>query len=274
MWRGLRDRAVVVIGGHGGIGGAIVRRLAARGAHVGLADLEIGPSGAADGAVHRWRTDVRDPESLARLRDAALDAFGGVDAVINCAAVIRPAAVGSLPVEGVREEIETNLLGAVLVAEAFVPVFRARGRGHLVLFASLGGVVPMPGGSVYAATKFGVRGFGLSLGLELRGTGVDVTVVSPDSTDTPMLRTEALARGSPMSFTSTPLPAETVAAAVERILRRPRLEVLVPPARGLAGRLIAFTPGTLAVLIPPLLRLGRRGRDRYCRMLALPPEAS
>jgi NAD(P)-dependent dehydrogenase (short-subunit alcohol dehydrogenase family) len=273
MSRGLRDRVVVVIGGHGGIGGAIVRRLAGRGARVGLADLEIGPAGVADGAAHRWRTDVRDPASLARLRDAALDAFGTVDAVINCAAVIRPAAAGSLLAEEVREEIETNLLGAVLVAGTFVPVFRARGRGHVVLFASLGGVVPMPGGSVYAATKFGVRGFGLSLALELRGTGVDVSVVSPDSTDTPMLRAEALGRGSPMSFTSAPLSCETVAAAVERILRRPRLEVLVPPARGLAGRLIAFSPATLAVLVPPLLRLGRRGRDRYCRMLALTREA-
>jgi NAD(P)-dependent dehydrogenase (short-subunit alcohol dehydrogenase family) len=271
----LADRAILVIGGAGGIGEAIGGRLAALGARVGLADLaarELEQTRARLPArgepVRAWPADVRDLASLARLRDAARCAFGELDAVINCAAVIHPGAVGSVPPDVAREEISTNLLGTVQVAQTFVPGFRARRRGHLILLASLGGVVPMPGGAVYAATKFGVRGFGLSLGLELRGTGVHVSVVCPDSTETPMLRAEAQSRGSPMSFTSMPLRPETVAATVERVLRRPRLEVLVPAARGLAGRIIAFSPATLRALVPPLLWLGRRGRDRYLHALA------
>jgi short-subunit dehydrogenase len=232
--------------------------------------------------VRAWAVDVRDPAALARLRDAVLAEFGRLDGVVNCAGVIRPAAVGALPPESMREEVEVNLLGTMYVARTFVPHFRARRSGHLVLFASLGGVVPMPGGAVYAATKFGVRGFGLSLALELRGSGVHVSVVSPDSTETPMLRAEALAHGSPMSFTSAPLHPEVVAAAVERILRRPALEALVPAVRGLAARIIGFSPATLRTCTPWLMRLGRRGRDRYVAALerraargrSLPAEAT
>jgi hypothetical protein len=277
MSRPFADRAVLVIGAAGGIGAAIAERLAGHGARVGLADvapdaLERTRAGlAARGQpVRAWPVDVRDPASLARLRDAAQNALGEVDAVINCAAVIHPGAVGTVPDDAARDEVATNLLGTVHVAQTFVPGFRTRGRGHLVLLASLGGVVPMPGGAVYAATKFGVRGFGLSLALELRGTGVRVSVVSPDSTDTPMLRAEALGGGSPMSFTSAPLRPDAVAAAVERVLRRPRLETLVPGARGLAGRIIACSPTTLRAVAPLLLWLGRRGRRRYLDAIERP----
>jgi hypothetical protein len=270
MSRDPADLAVLVIGGAGGIGGAIGRRLVARGARVGVADIavaalaRIGASLSIHGEpVPVWPVDVRDPAALARLREDAVRAFGKLDAVINCSAVIHPGPVQALPPDGPRHEVEVNLLGTMQVAQAFVPYFRARRAGHLILFASLGGVVPMPGGSVYAATKFGVRGFALSLALELRGTGVSLSLVSPDSTDTPMLRAEALAHGSFMSFASAPLRAEAVARAVERILRRPRMETLVPSFRGLLGRVIAFSPLTLRLLAPLVQWLGRRGRRKY-----------
>jgi NAD(P)-dependent dehydrogenase (short-subunit alcohol dehydrogenase family) len=277
MSRPSADRAVLVIGAAGGIGAAIAERLAGLGARVGLADIAAGALertrarlATRGDPVRAWPVDVRDAASLARLRDAALGVFGELDAVINCAAVIHPGAVDAVPPEVAREEIATNLLGTLHVAQTFVPYFRARRRGHVILLASLGGIVPMPGGSVYAATKFGVRGLGLSLALELRGTGVRVSVVSPDSTETPMLRAEALGGGSPMSFTSAPLRPEAVAAAVERVLRHPRLETLVPAARGLVGRIIAFSPGTIRAFAPLLVWLGRRGRRRYLAALPSP----
>jgi NAD(P)-dependent dehydrogenase (short-subunit alcohol dehydrogenase family) len=270
MSRESADLTVLVVGGAGGIGGAIARRLISRGARVGVADVDAAALERLRGAlsihgepVPAWAADVRDPAALGRLRDDAVRAFGGLDAVVNCAAVIHPGPVETLPPDGARHEVEVNLLGTMHVARAFVPYFRARGAGHLILFASLGGVVPMPGGSVYAATKFGVRGFTLSLALELRGSGVSVSVVCPDSTDTPMLRAEALAHGSLMSFASAPLRAEAVAAAVERTLRRPRMEILVPPVRGLVGRIIAFSPVTLRLLAPLVQWLGRHGHRKY-----------
>lgn len=258
------DGAVVVIGSAGGIGGAIVRRLAAAGRDVVCADRNgTGASLAAAGVACLRAVDVRDPASVAALRDWAAARAGGVDAVINCAAILHPGAAGTVAPDIVRDEVATNLLGTIHVAHAFVPYFRVRRRGHLVLFASLGGIVPMPGGAVYAATKFGVRGFALSLAAELRGTGVRVSLVSPDSTETPMLRTEARLNGSPMSFTSVPLDPDTVARAVERTLRRPRPETLVPRGRGLIARLIAWSPAGFAALAPALEWLGRRGKTRY-----------
>jgi short-subunit dehydrogenase len=129
--------------------------------------------------------------------------------------------------------------------------------------ASLGGLAPMPGESIYCATKFGVRGFSQSLALELRGTGVAVSCVCPDSADTRQLRAEARHDASTMAFTSPAMAADDVARAVARTVVRPRREVLVPSPRGLLVRLLTSFPGVFALLYPMLDRLGRHGQARF-----------
>lgn len=273
-------RVVVVIGAANGIGAAIATRLAAAGARLVLADvdalaLERQRALLANGApgplaIH---VDVRDPAALDALSARAAEACGRVDAVVNCAAVIRPADVAETSPETAREQILVNLVGTVHVTQAFLPGFLRQGRGHLIHLGSLGGIVPMPHEAVYAATKFGVRGFCQSLALELRGTGVHVTVVCPDSADTAQLRAEAGHDPSTLAFTSAPLAADDVARAVVRALDRPRVEVLVPGARGVLIKLLAFSPRLFAALYPLLDRLGRHGQRRFRAHLARMTEA-
>ena len=196
----------------------------------------------------------------------AVAAWGRVDAVVNCAGVVRPGAIDTCPEEDITFQLETNLGGTINVSRAFVPLFERQGAGHLVLIASLAGMVPLPGESIYAASKFAVRGFAHSIAHELAGR-VAVTVVCPDSTRTRMLEIEAGDAGSSLSFSSAPLEPEEVAAAIVGALRRPRLEVTVPGLRGRLIRWLGAMPTCFGRLYPLIDAMGRRRKARYRKRL-------
>lgn len=261
---------VVLIGAANGIGAATARRLAAGGQPLFLLDVEPEPLArlaaelaSAGHPVWTRLADVRDAAALARAAAEAVAVLDRLDAVINCAAVIRPASLLESPVDAIWEQVDVNLTGTILVARAFLPQLVRQGRGHLVNIASLGGLVPLPGSVTYSATKFGVRGFSLALALEAARHGVHVSVVCPDSADTRQLRAEAEHADSVLSFTSTALAADDVARAIVRTLRRPRREVLVPGPRGTLIRLLVLFPGLFARLYPVLAWMGRHGQARY-----------
>jgi short-subunit dehydrogenase len=262
---------VVVIGGAQGIGAATARQLLRIGARVVLADVNDAALRDADRHLGQQsnllirHVDVRDSLSLNDLLDAAVGGFGGVDVVVNCAAVLEPGPLHEASFEAIKRQFDINACGAAWVARTFLPHFAERGRGHLVQLASLGGMVAMPRSVTYCATKFAVRGLGLALALELRGTGVHVSTVCPDSTDTGMLWTEAIGGGAPVSFTSRPMHPERVARAIVRTIRRPRTEVSVPRARGLLARLAGAFPWLLSTLYPAVEWIGKRGRRTYIR---------
>ncbi len=283
LWKGeakpppadVRERVIVIVGSASGIGAATARRLAGEGARLVLADIDEtaletqrAELAAAGHGVVAIPVDAADPDSVDELVEGSLMAFGRVDALVNCAGVVDPGPLESLSVESVRRLVEINLLGTIHTTRALLPYFRQVRRGHFVHVASLGGIAPMPGEAVYSATKFAVRGFCQSLALELRGTPLRISVVSPDSVDTPQLRAEADGEGSALSFTSEPLDADEVAAAILGTLRRPRAEVMVPRGRGWLARLLGFAPALLALSYPALARRGRRNRERWRRRCA------
>jgi len=270
----LRDRVIVVTGASNGIGNALALALAAEGAALLLVDIDADGLGAlrrdlvGDGLRFRvTRADVRDPAALGALARGAVDAFGRVDAVVNCAGIVIPGAIDTCPAEDITRQLDTNLGGTINVTRAFVPLFRRQGSGHLVLIASLAGLVPLPGESIYAASKFAVRGFAHSIAHELRGTGVGITVVCPDSTRTRMLEIEAADPGSSLSFSSPAMEPEDVAAAIISALRRPRLEVTVPGFRGRLIRWLGAMPTVFGWMYPLLDATSRRRKARYQRAL-------
>jgi NAD(P)-dependent dehydrogenase (short-subunit alcohol dehydrogenase family) len=265
----LSGRVVVITGAAGGIGAATAVRLARAGARLVLADLHgerlerqraaLSP----DATVIALSVDVCRRASLDELASRALAAYGHVDVVVNCAGIVHPGGVGEMTEGAVRKQVEVNLLGAVFTTQAFLPLFLRQDGGHFIHIASLGALAPMPQEAVYCATKFAVRGFCLSLALELRSTPIRVSVVSPDSVRTPQLTIEALHGGSSLAFVSPPMDSATVAEAIVRTILQPRLEVLLPAARGSWVRLLNLSPRLEWLLYPLFDRIGRRGQRRY-----------
>ena len=183
---------------------------------------------------------------------------GRLDVLVNNAGVVAPGALESLPPGEVERQVRVNLLGTAYGCRAVIPAMRARGEGAIVNVASLGGIVPMPFESIYCATKYALRGLSFALRAELAGSGIRVSVVSPDSVETRQLRQELRHDEASLSFASAPLPPEAVAEAVLRAVRTGRPEILVPAASGLLARLVMAFPGLMLRLLPLLRWMGAR----------------
>ncbi len=271
----LSEKVVVIAGGASGIGAETATRLAQQHASVVLADVnetglmrkrdELLESGARVLAV---TADVAQPGSWQTLLNDALREFGHIDVLVNCAGVIRPGRVESIPEDWVRRQVDVNILGTIYGTQVFVPYFRQCHGGHIIHTSSLGGVVPLPDEAVYSATKFAVRGFCLALALELHDTPIHVTVVCPDSVETVQVHHEATQGGSALSFTSRLLQPSDVAKAIVKAILHPKREVFVPKSRGLLSKVGNFSPNLVAMLYPLLKSIGERGRARYLKTLA------
>lgn len=265
--RELRGRSILVLGGASGIGAATAHLAMQAGARVAVADLQEPRAGTfpvVGGPMVRT-VDVRDEQSLEALRDEVTARFGRVDAVVNCAAVLEPGPVSTVPWSAIRRQFDVNALGTALVSTVFLRTFREQGYGHLLLVSSLGGITPLPDSAAYSATKFAVRGWALALAQEVRAYGIDVTVVCPDSTDTPQLAAEAEGNGAPLSFTSAPMPAARVARAILRAIERPRREVCVPWYRGVLCKVAGGSPLLFRAVYPLLRIAGVRAREQFVR---------
>ena len=171
---------VLVTGASRGIGEAIVRAFAARGATVGLVARHREPleelAGRLQGDGHlALEGDVADADSIA----AAISEFGDVDVLVANAGITHYRPFAELPLDEARQMNDVNWLGTIHTIHAALPRMIERGRGHIVVVSSGGGVRGFPHAAVYNGTKAAQRAFAEALRHELDGTGVSVTTVYP-----------------------------------------------------------------------------------------------
>ncbi|MCZ6783480.1 MAG: SDR family oxidoreductase [Proteobacteria bacterium] len=188
-------RVALVTGASSGFGAAIARALGALGWSVALGArrldklqevaLDVEKAG---GVPFVGALDVRELESIDGFFAAAEEALGPLDTVVSNAGVGAPNRLHETSPEDLREELDTNLMGALLVARRAIPSMLARRRGDLVFVSSLNAVQPRPFQAGYTASKAGVEGLARSLQMELEGTGVRATIVRPGASRTEMGR--------------------------------------------------------------------------------------
>jgi NAD(P)-dependent dehydrogenase (short-subunit alcohol dehydrogenase family) len=187
----LNGKAIVVTGGTTGIGRATARLLCAQGAKVLIfgrhepelkeALEEIQPAG---GAIHGLTADASRDEDIQRVFQEADRRIGGVDVLINNAAVSgRSVTRGDF--EDWRYVLETNVLGYMACARHAIDRMRGRG-GHIVNVGSMSADLRETGGDIYAATKAAIQAFSESLRKQINREGIRVTVVEPGAVATPM----------------------------------------------------------------------------------------
>jgi len=182
-----RNRVAVITGGAGGIGMAMARAFAQRGAHLVLADLdeaalqratsELNASGAQALGV---RTDVTNLDSVRALGVAASERFGAVHLVCNNAGIATFGEIKDSTHKDWEFTMNVNFWGVVHGVETFVPMLLAQGGGgHIVNTASMAGLVGMQWLGIYCASKFAVVGLTESLHRELKPHGIGVSVLCP-----------------------------------------------------------------------------------------------
>ena len=181
---------VIVTGASRGIGRGIAEVLGRGGFEVGLtarsSEALEQVAEAVDGSGGRACTaaaDLRDPQQISAAIASLIEQLGGVDALINNAGVVIRKPTLEIEPEEWRAMIETNLNGVFYATRAVLDAMIEQGRGHIVNVSSISGYYPLPGGSGYAASKYGVTGFSESLMQEVRDHGVKVTTVFPGSVD-------------------------------------------------------------------------------------------
>ncbi|SMH42560.1 NADP-dependent 3-hydroxy acid dehydrogenase YdfG [Rathayibacter oskolensis] len=132
--------------------------------------------------VHRL--DVRDRSGAVAAVDRAVEAFGGLDVLVNNAGHGLIGAAEEVSEEEARGILDADLLGPLWLCQAALPVMRRRGSGHLVQISTVGAVGTMPTLGLYNAAKWGLEGFSEALAAEVARFGIRVTIVEPGALDT------------------------------------------------------------------------------------------
>jgi NAD(P)-dependent dehydrogenase (short-subunit alcohol dehydrogenase family) len=185
-----RSRAVLVTGCSSGIGRATALQLAAQGLVVyATARRPETLAGLEERGCRTLRLDVCDESSMCAAVERVTADQGAVGVLVNNAGYGLQGALEELPLEELRRQFETNLFGALRLAQLVLPGMRRQGWGRIVNVSSVGGRITTPGNGAYHASKHALEALSDVLRFEVRGFGVDVVVVEPAAIATRWLET-------------------------------------------------------------------------------------
>jgi NAD(P)-dependent dehydrogenase (short-subunit alcohol dehydrogenase family) len=259
----------LVTGGGRGLGARVAEVLADRGHLVHVTDVDLAAARATADRIGRGAfasaLDVRDAAACGAAAAETAARAGRLAVWVNNAGVLFTGPAWTNTPEQRSLMLEVNVGGVMNGTVAAIEQMRGHGGGHVVNIASLAGLVAVPGETVYAGTKHAVMGFSLSTQADLRRAKVRdirVSCICPDGIWTPMLEDKLDDPEAALSFTGRLLGPDEVAAAVGRVLDRPRQVTAVPRWRGAQVRLLDAMPGVAVRALPLVVLQGRRTQRR------------
>lgn len=265
------NEVVVITGGAGGIGQAICAKLIQRGMRLVLVDIDrerldqalerLGPQASAVVA------DLANHADLQRVIEQVEQQFGRLDILINNAAITRVEAFDERSVESIVGELNINLISPLILTRLAIPLLKRSADPRVITTVSIGGIFPMPESPIYSASKFGLRGAMLSIGLDLANKGIKVGSILPAATETPMLQREAIEGGNALQFIDPPQQPEAVADQVLRMLDSPCLERTPKASESWLSALAMLFPNLLPRSIRLFRKRGEKGMQRYLESL-------
>jgi NAD(P)-dependent dehydrogenase (short-subunit alcohol dehydrogenase family) len=248
------DKVIVVTGAGSGMGRALALALLQRGARVAAVDLNeatlketVALAGPQQDKISSHVVNVSDRQAVEALPGEVIAAHGAVDAIINNAGIIQPfVRLNDLPYEAIERVINVNLYGVIYMTKAFLPHLLKRPAAHIVNVSSMGGFFPVPGQSLYGASKAGVKLLTEGLYAELLETNVRVTVVFPGAIATNISQNSGVTIAAPaasessQSFPTT--SAEDAATIIIRGIEEDQFQVYVGRDASMMNRLYRLSP--------------------------------
>jgi short-subunit dehydrogenase len=229
----LEGSTVLVTGASSGIGAALAPMLAAKGATVGIVArrrerLEEVLERCTDHAPESrlWSADLGDLDAAERVAREAWDAFGGVDCLVNNAAIPKRTPVPRLTREEVDMVMRVNFTSPVRMTMALLPRWLERDSGCVVNVSSMGGRIGIAHEAAYCASKFALCGWSESMAIDLHDTGVEVKLVLPGPIETEIWD---LPDNDPALYDGPFVPADECAATIVDAIESDGFEFFAPP---------------------------------------------
>lgn len=175
-------KTVFITGASSGIGLATVHYFAKQGWNVAAtmrSPEKSSPELKGLDRVKLYRLDVCDEKSIEDSIKAAMNDFGGIDAIVNNAGYPLVGAFETTSSDQIQREMDTNFFGALNVIRAILPYYRQKGAGHIINVSTIGGRLAFPAYSLYHGSKWALEGFSESLQYELRPFNIKVKLVEP-----------------------------------------------------------------------------------------------
>jgi short-subunit dehydrogenase len=238
----LDGKFALVTGGSAGIGAAVVERLAEAGTRIVVHGRDEGRTAAVAARVGGVAVlgDLAAPGVAAEIADAALAVYGRIDILVANAGLGWSGPFVEMRADEIDQLVAVDLLAPLQLVSCLLSAMVERGSGHIALVGSIAGRTAVAGEAVYAATKAALDVFAESLRLEVRGTGVTVSVTIPGVVDTGFFT----ARGRPYDRRRPrPLPASEVARALVDGITNDRAEIWIPGWLRIAPVVRALAPG-------------------------------
>lgn len=222
-----QDKVIVVTGGGNGIGSEVVLLLLQKKAKVVAVDLnqealnqtkELAQVGS--DRLMLLPCNISDKEAVLALPEKIIESFGQVDGLFNIAGIIQPfVKVNELDFEKIEKVMNVNFYGTLFMVKAFLPYFLKRPQAHIVNISSMGGFIPVPGQTIYGASKAAVKLLTEGLHSELMDTNVNVTIVFPGGVSTDISKNSEVTMTLPDSVDQSKMKLLTPIEAASLIVK-------------------------------------------------------
>ena len=234
----VQNKVIVVTGAGSGMGREVVLNLLAKGASVAAVDINettlqetANLTGDRKDKLAIFVLNVTDKEAVEALPDKVIARFGAVDSIINNAGIIQPfVRLNDLKFDAMERVLNVNLYGTLYMLKAFLPHLLKRPVAHVVNVSSMGGFLPVPGQTVYGASKAAVKLLTEGLYAELLNTNVKVTLVYPGAIATNITTNSGVSISAPKDAKASSmkaLPADKAAEIIVDAIEKDRYSVLV-----------------------------------------------
>lgn len=256
----VQNKVFVVTGGGSGIGRALVLGLLARGARVAAVDLNPAAleetaelSGEKRASLSTHVANIALREAVEALPEQIIERHGAVDGLINNAGIIHPfVKVKDLSYEVIERVMNVNFYGTLYMTKTFLPYLLQRPEAHIANVSSMGGFVPVPGQTIYGASKAAVKLLTEGLRSELMDTPVKVSVIFPGAVGTNIAANSGVNipnAGEQRSSAIKVLQPEEAARIILDGIEQDRARILVGSDSTFMDRLSRFSPERAARLI-------------------------